>query len=367
MTTIREHSEWNRGVLCKSSWHKLEKIADMPDAESMIREGEESGAWPTELRHEKLLTPGGLLAPMDAIVGTYKHHAERVLGVVSDSYRETLCEEWRGMVTAACAAGARPAGAFSLRGGSRVVATFDIPANDAPAGTRAAGIKSHLLMADAFDRSLRLTCGSTDIDVVCANTLSMSLREDGGGMGRFRHTASLEAKVRVLTEKIGEVVKNGTKVRKLMLEAEHTTLTRQAARRAFDLLFPEAPEDADKAAKTRAENVRDAAKMAATLPINRVGNGPGNLATLWNAATFLVDRNPNGEFRPTRSGDPLDSMLFGTRGKRVQEIQTLIEVIMRDGTVQTMAAPKAIEAGVDARVVGAKVLEEMLNDLSPQA
>jgi hypothetical protein len=94
------------------------------------------------------------------------------------------------------------------------------------------------------------------------------------------------------------------------------------------------------------------------MEINRVGE-KGNLATLWNAATYLVDRRGDG----TKRGNVgLESMLFGTRQARVQEIQTMIEVILADGTIAAVEASKAVEMGVDSKLVGAKILEEMLQN-----
>jgi hypothetical protein len=358
-------AEWNRGVLRTSSWHRLEELAEMPDADAMIAEGENSGAWPVELRSERLFTANGLVAPSLGIVATYRNHPEQVIGDgLSKRYNFTIPEKWREVVRAACFAGARPNGAFSLRGGSRVLATFEINGNTAPAGSRAAGVKSHLCLVDTFDGSMNFTCGLTSIDVVCANTLAAAMRMDGGGMAQFRHTASLEEKTNRLRDNIGIAIKTGQRVRDLMLGAENTVLTRQTAHQAFDLLFPEADKDADKAEITKANNRRDEAKAAAVLPINRVGSR-GTLATLWNAATYLVDRKVDGSFRPTRSGDPLDSLLFGTRAQRIQEVQTIIEVILKDGTVQPMTATQAMEVGVDKKIVGAKILQEMIEDFQP--
>jgi hypothetical protein len=258
------------------------------------------------------------------------------------------------LVQAATAAGARPAGAFSLRDGSRLLATFEV-------GT-ANGLRNYFNIMDSFDGSMGLTCGGTSIRTVCANTVAASLRRDGSGMAKLRHVASLEQKVNVLAESIGEAIATGEKVRKVYHAAEALRLTQRDASKVFDLLFPVASEDADRAAKTRAENVRADAVRAMANPVNNAGN---TLATLWNAATYLVDRNANGTARAVRGdGDALESMLFGTRGERVAEIQTIIEVIMADGRIQSMSAPQALAQGVDPRIVGRSVLDDILADMN---
>lgn len=229
------------------------------------------------------------------------------------------------------------------------------------------GLRTNLVLADSFDGSLKLTCGSTSIRVVCANTMSMFLRADGNDAAQLRHTASLEAKVVALASAIESTIATGKKVRETFKAASEMKLNRDQAQAAFDALFPEADKDATKAQITRAENTRRDAKIAATLDVNKVGD-KGTLATLWNAATYLVDREitsrPEGTFRQARGGaDALDSLLFGTRADRVQEIQTLVEVILRDGTVQTMPATQALDVGVDQRQVGRAILNELVPGL----
>jgi hypothetical protein len=341
--------EWHRGVLNASSWHGLEEVGVMVGADGMIGHGERSGAWPVALRFDGVATLGGLKAPGRALIAAYAAHPDACLSVVGDRYRATTPEEWRTLVRAATAAGARPTGAFSLRDGSRVLATFEVGQSN--------GLRTQLLLADSFDGSMRLTCGTSSIRVVCANTLSAAMRADGADMARLRHTASLEEKVKVFAGSIGDAIAKGEKVRAAYHRAEETRLSHADAQRAFDLLFPRAARDADKPAQTRADNVRADAMRAMAHPVNNAGP---TLATVWNAATYLVDRNADGTARATRGGDALDSMLFGARAERVEEIQTMIEVILRDGSIQTMTAPRAIEAGVTPAIVGRTMLEDML-------
>lgn len=342
-------SEWHRGVLEKSSWHGLEEVGVMTDAVEMIEAGERSGAWPVALRSESIVTSTGLVAPGSAIVAQYRNAPDACLSVVGGRYRATTPDEWRDLVRAATAAGARPTGAFSLRDGTRSLATFEVGV--------ANGLRTQLLIADSFVGSLGLTCGTTSVRVVCANTLSSSLSQDGKGMAKFRHTASLETKINVLSESIGEAITKGEKIRAVYQRAEQLRPTRSQAQVIFDALFPDAPDGSPKSTKTMAENARRDAMTAAALSVNNVGD---SVATLWNAATYLVDRNANGSTRQVRSGDALDSMLFGCRSKRIEEIQTIIEVVMRDGSIREMTAPQAVESGVDSRMVAKKILEEML-------
>lgn len=337
--------EWHNGVLTSSSWHGLEQIGAMPDAESMIEHGYRSNAWPTAVTAEGLTSDSGIKAQHRAIVGSYESADPLVLGVVGTRYEATTPEQWGDLVKAAAAAGAQPTGAFALFGGSRVVATFDIGGDDE--------IRDQLVLADSFDGSSQLMGGLTSIRVVCANTMSAAMRRDGASWGKVRHTASLPERAAALEVAIGEAVKTGQKTRELYAQARETVLHRDDAMAAFDALFPEAPEDAKRTTQTRARKARAEARMAACLPINKVGD-KGTLATLWNAATYLVDRKANGK---PRGKNMLDSMLFGSRGQRVAQIQETIEIILRDGT--TVPAHQAAEQGIK---VGAAVLQSMLED-----
>ncbi len=353
--------EWDRGVLASSSWHGLEELGAMATSDDMVKHGERSGAWPTFLAYAPLMAhaeDGRQLAvpALTALVGSYANHADRVLGVNGGRYHETDPAEWRALCRAACDAGAQPTGAFSLRGGSRVLATFEVGSG--------AGIVDHLVLADSFDGSLRLTAGTTSIRVVCANTLSAAMSSDGEHMARLRHTASLETRINSLRAAIGDAVRTGSKVRAAFETASSMVLKRETAMAAFDALFPAAADDATPVAKARAENIRDDARVAASMTINKVGARPGNLATLWNAATYLVDRRADGTARPARGdADKIDSLLFGARAKRLEQIQTIIQVIMANGTVQDMSVPEAVQAGAGDNLIGSgKILASMFED-----
>lgn len=326
----------------------------MATAEDMIAHGKRSGAWADAIRFEALLTAGGILAPKRGVIATYDAHPAACVGVVGDRYRYTDPSERDMLCRAAVAAGARPTGCFALREGSRWLATFEVGQTN--------GLRTQLVIADAFDGTMKLTCGFSSVRVVCANTLSAALREDGHGMAQLRHTASLETTVNVLAAAIGEAVQGGDKVRTAYHQAEASRLDASQASKVFDLLFPPAAEGSDKRAATKAENVRAGARRAMADAVNNVGP---TLATLWNAATYLVDRTPDGASKPTRGGEALDSLLFGQRGDRVSEIQTIVELVMRDGSIQQVTAAEALaRPDVDPRPIGRSILDDMIADLS---
>lgn len=358
-----------RGVFRESTWHRKEELRAMSSVDDMIAEGYRVGAWPTAIEYERVLTGSGLDAPGRALVASYASpHPRRALAIVGDRYHNMKPDEWIVLLRAAEAAGARPSGAFALRGGVQVLATFEIGTTN--------GITNYMNLMDFFDGSHQGMGGLTAVRTVCANTVASWIGKDGGGIAKLRHTASLEAKIAIMAEAIGNAIASGEKLRDTYHKAEATTLPAQDARALFDRLFPPASAETqtaadkgDKSAKalvTKHENVRADARRAAALPINRVG-GKGNLATLWNAATWLVDRDfdKNGSViaRDLRGeADAIESMLIGSRAKRVREVQTLIEVVMADGKVQTMTASAALAAGVDPSLTGRAILQDLLDN-----
>ncbi len=328
---MRECHQWDRGVLDSSSWHGLEEVGVFGDAASMVAHGEGSGAWPVDLDLLPLFTTGGIKADERGVVAGYREpHAPRVVGVVGSRYTATTPAAWRTLVAAAVEAGAKPTGAFSLRGGRVVIGTFEVNGRDD-------GIAQHLLLTDSFDGSSKLMVGTTTVRVVCANTLARALRSNGAGMAQLRHSSSINEKAMVLAAEIDTALETGRKMREVFAAAQDKKLARSQAEHAFDLLFPPAPEGSDRSTVSRAENVRAEGRAASVLAVNNVG---ANVATLWNAATYLVDRHVDGSPRKPRSGDMLDSLLFGKRGERVEEIQNIVEVIMRDGSVERVTVPE---------------------------
>lgn len=349
--------EWDRGILTQASWHGLEELGVLVTAEDIVNAGEKSGAWPIAIRHPALVTADERLeCPLRAIVADYKQHDPRCLSAVGGRFRATTPEEWRELVTAAVRAGAKPTGAFSLRDGSRVLATFEVGEGN--------GLKNHLVLADAFDGSMKLTGGFTSVRVVCANTLSAAMNADGDGMAKLRHTSSLEHKIIAMGESMEEAIKSGQAVKELYSKAEQTVLHRDDALDLLYKLFPDPEDGASLAAQTRAKNRRNEAIAAAALPINKVGD-KGTIATLWNAASYLVDRNVNGSFRKVRGGDRLDSLLFGTRAQRVAEIeQVMIQVLQPDGREVSMTVNQAVSAGIPADQIGGQALiDDILNGM----
>jgi hypothetical protein len=338
-------------ALLKSSWYGLKQAGEIKTASDLIVAGEQSGAWPVRVGQFSVKTVDGKLdIPREmakAVVGEYADGSRRALGMVGDRYTHTTPAGWRELCQAAVEAGARPTGAFALRGGARLLATFEVGQSN--------GILTNLAIADAFDGSLRLTCGMTAMRFFCANQLASMLQGDEAS-ARIRHTSTLPEKIAALAKAIDAAVKEGCKIKELYHTAEARTVSRTDAEEILARLFP-APAEPGRE-QTRALNLRADALRAAERAENQAGS---TLATLWNAATWLVDRTVDGQARAARGGaDKLDSLLFGTRGKRVEEIRKVIEVVLADGSLASKASIEAHAHGIDDTSIGRAMLTDML-------
>ena len=346
--------EWHSGMLTRSSWHGLETVAEMATAQDLIAAGETSGAYPTDIRLEAMATETGLAVPGAAVVASYADSSRVAHAAVGRRYTPLDPREWRATIEAAVQAGATPAGAFALRGGTRLLATFEIAG-----GNGGTAIRNYLNLVDSLDGSLQFLAGGTSIRTVCANTLAAAMRADGKHAARLRHTASINDRAEVLRGAIAHHVESGQAVAQLYREAAQAELSRVEAESVFELLFPAASDDDSPRKRGRKTNRRSEAARA----MHRAENNAGRtLATLWNGATWLVDRTADGSPRPARgNADKLDSLLFGSRAKRVEEIRNVIEVVLRDGTVSEMSAPVAPQHGVSEEQIGRTILDSALN------
>lgn len=310
--------EWYTGVLTSSSWHGLEQVESIPDATTLIRRGEETGAYPVDVQTRPIVTVDGLRVPGAAVVAQYLDGARVAHAAVGEGYVALRPDAWRETIQAAVRAGARPAGAFALRGGTRILATFEVD-------SAANGIKSYLNLVDSLDGSLAHSCGGSSVRVVCANTLAISLGQDKGTDVRIRHTAGLHDRVEHMRRAMERYLIEGKSVAEMYALAEEDRLSRPDAEEIMAALFPEPTEEERKQNPRQALN-RDKAREAIVIAMRRPENFAGpTLATVWNGATWLVDRAEDGTARRTRGGDPLDSLLFGSRGTRVTEIRRVIE------------------------------------------
>lgn len=352
-------ADWYGGVLAQSSWHRLEKIGQMPDAATMIAKAEAEGAWPIAVELETMTTDSGLTVPGHGVVATYQDGSRRCHKAVSERYHFLDPKEWRATIEAATKAGAQPTGAFALgKTGSKVLATFEIGETGSNSRAR---FKNYLNMADSLDQSCSYVAGGSSIRVVCANTFAAWMGRDGDRAAKIRHTGSINERAEALRDAIHKHVTAGETIAKLYHDAREVQLHQDDAEALLAQLFPAPAEDGRK--RTRALGKR--AEVVQAMALGENWEGP-TLASLWNGATWTVDRKFDDETATHRTGrggaDTLEAMLFGSRGQRIEKVrQVMVTVLRPDGTEEDVPAHQAVQDGADPGQVGKAILADMLN------
>lgn len=315
---------WKPEVINNSSWNGLKNVGELQTADDLIEYAEERGIWPSAVSLEPLVCQG-ITAREKAVVGLYRNEVKRptILGIHGGHSRVdfnfTAIERRNRLIQAVVDAGGKPTGAFSLAGGRKYVASFQVNGFES-------GIVTNFLIVDSYDGTCKLGVGTTSLRIFCANQISAARIRDGKDWASSSHSKSLDFNVEVMAKEISQSLEMGQSMREMYEAAKAKLLTAKQYQAAFDALFPEVKQvDEGKRAigVTRSENIRIAARTVASNVINF--EGEHSLATLWNAATYLVDRETDGTAKIHGKADGLDSMIFGARGRKVAEIQSIVE------------------------------------------
>ena len=246
--------------------------------------------------------------------------------------------------------GATPDNAFSLQGGNRIVFTFKV-------GTTGQGddeVAWYLVICEDFTGSKARTVMAQGIRTVWQNTVhAAELTCPRGQRIKIRHSGDLSGKTRLAADAVRRVQDIGQDIGSFYQAMKNTKITNQDQfEAALARYVPPPAEDASDNAWTRYDNKRAAFIEAMRKPENNAGE---TVATLFNAATFLLDRNPDGTAIETAKGGAsmAESMLFGSRNKQLgkaheatQEVLKFL-VQMADGTTQEVDVAQAVELGVE--------------------
>jgi phage/plasmid-like protein (TIGR03299 family) len=249
---------------------------------------------------------------------TVNGHIERdVLSVVSDTYEPVQNSEVFEFFQPAIEAGyCSFESAGSLYGGKRVWALARINGceSDVVAGDP---IKSYFLLVNSHDGTKRVTCGGTDIRVVCANTEKMATGR-GSEMIKIKHTKG----VHVALDQVRNIVdfqKNRfeatlEQMRALARVGVDSVTLAKYVREVFE------PEILLSNPKEHTRDVAYARLLSKIIPafegVGAAGRGnnlPGVRGTLWgafNAVTGYLNHD-RGHGEVTR----LESLWFGTSQK----------------------------------------------------
>jgi len=305
--------------------------------------------FPTEIMTATCEADGVTLRGKKAVVATYQDGRRRAFGPNSAKYRPSTVGEWNALHEAAVELGARPTFAHSWS--DKILAVYEV-------GEEQSGIRSRLVLANSFGGTTPLCAGFWGFQPRCANTIGVSLKTSQ--MASIRHTKSMESKLVALQQAIAESIAEGKRIAAQYDSSCKSVIGPDEAQTILQRLF-QYKKGGDTKSRKRTENLREAAIAASQMEENSEGQ---TLASLWNAATWLVGNKADGSKRTKGSAEPLDSLLFGTNSRRVNEIRQevwKIQVEMADGSTEEMEALQAIELGVDAKTVARTMIEELVN------
>ncbi len=260
---------------------------------------------------------GALQESIEGYRATLDTSTGRVLGIVTDKYAPLQPQELLAAAEFLVKEfGARYSLAAQLRGGKREILSLQLPDSS---GEIVAGdvVKSYFNLANGHDGKLAACVGSSDIRVVCQNTLSawlaegaVQIRHRGGVEKALAHAVTaftMEAKVRrefytAMTERVMMPEDVVAYFDKCLGEAKVTT----------------APVRGRKSLRTRMTSILDANGL---IGVDTVCGLPGTLWGAFNAVTQLATHD-------TYSANPLDSLYFGGGSKLLVAARTHAVALM---------------------------------------
>ncbi len=319
-------ANFTAGIITNASWHGLEVNEPLPNATTMLTRARDLDAWPTSVHMEDARTTTGLAMPVKGIVVGYQSGRRIVHGVGSDQYTPLDLAVWDRTIGTAFEAGLEGRGAFALKNGTKVLATFGTSTLEM--GRRA--LKSYLCLIDDLSGSGAFQIIDSHVDVVCSNTLAMAVAEDGKRSLRAVHRSSINQRAEQMREAIRLCGETGESLRDAYLKARDLTITSSAQAQALLDAFVPMPTDATRRQTNTVKAKRADLIVAAKTDVNKDGS---NVATMWNAATFLVDRDARGNPRKVRgeSQDRLTPLFFGSRGDEVRRVKRIVDTLIASG------------------------------------
>jgi hypothetical protein len=286
-------------------------------------------------------------------------------------------EDFESLLWAAQNGGGTPSNMFALKDGTRIVATYKVLITDEGTDDE---IVHYLVLVEDLTGSKARTIMCQSIRTVCANTLhAAELTCAKGKRIKIRHSGDLAGKTRIaaaIVSRCQEVAGEIGEFYKLAKSAKITTYEEfDHVVRAF---VPDALDDDGKVLTegnkyNRVDKARNALKDAARRKENYCGS---TVATYFNAATYLLDRNADGSQAEAKGGScMIESMLFGDRNHKLNgrsgknpkagildTTQELVQFLvqMADGTTEAMTLAQAVETGqVPTSQLGSSIMEGM--------
>lgn len=181
--------------------------------------------------------------------------------------------------------------------------------------------RKNLMLVSAFDGSIAVRIGETDLRLFCMNVFPMMFKQFRDATGiqevRIRHTQSLQEKMKAAQDALQVAMKHGQYVDDIMRAFTRVRMTADMWKDFANHLIPD-PEEGK--SKTRAENARsDLLSLAVTGKGQDIPGVAGTAYAALNAATEYVNyyRTTRAKTHEDRQAKRFESSLFGAGSKLV--------------------------------------------------
>lgn len=281
-------------------WHRFgQGFSTPPSLEETIM----TCGFDREIRMETLLTPGGFVIPDRRAV---LDNENRYLGSVGKEYKILQDAEMVRSLSPWIDGGfASVESSGMLSGGSRIWLQLKI--NDAEFSiTPGDSIQSYVFVAQGHDMTLGLVSGYVSTRIICNNTLSVALKEDG--IVRIKHRGEMVKRANDLQSKVF-AIKNASLEQAEMFRF---LATKKADTEMVDSFIAAVVGKEDKKRSGPGDRIRERF-------LKGIGNKGQSLWHLLNAVTedvsYSLGNNMKDDVAGDKEGRALGKLWFGSAGK----------------------------------------------------
>lgn len=227
--------------------------------------------------------------------------------------------------------------AGALGSGYRVWCLARIPNGDFVIG-KVDQHQSYLLFTTSHDGSLSAQAKVTTVRVVCNNTLSMALSNEGQLL-KIKHTKSADDKLARAKALMGEAINSTKQLNERLILLSKRALTREAVDTIFDRLFPKDKQKEEES--TRRKNlIADVLNLYERNDKNAIPEIRGTAYNLLNAVTEYTDHHRTARITDNRSGYTQkqarsESSLFGSGANLKSKALEIILDVTQDASRPT--------------------------------
>jgi phage/plasmid-like protein (TIGR03299 family) len=315
-----------------AAWHKLGQRT--PDAVTWQRAVELADLdWQVVKRQQYARNPLGVVTALP-VYATFRSDDGKYLGTVGEGYSIIQNRDQFTFVDSflEAASGAHYESAGALGNGERIWCLARIPEADyvVDGGDEH---KTYIMVANSHDGSLAYQMKLVDTRIVCANTLSVAIQEDGAAF-KIRHTVNAQTRMSAALQVMQHVKREAVGLKGKMLRLADRKLTRESIEHVLDRLFPKS-KDEQASQMRRNGTISEVLSLYEQNDANAYASIKGTAYNLLNAVTEYADHfrtaRGNGSKPEQVATARAESALFGSGDKlKTQALTVILEEVDQD-------------------------------------